>query len=131
MKENQLRLGNLVYGLDEYASTALPVCSLNGDGTIRLLIFGESVGCFSASIINPIPITEEWLDMLGFNPVSPIRNVFEYVFNDLLITITLEEFNIEVQKNGRVVRIPAKCKYVHQLQNLYFALTGEEVSLVK
>ena len=63
----------------------------------------------------PIPITEEWLLKFGFEgwdldiyTMNLITNNFCILFDELEI----------VAKN---------IKYVHQLQNLYFALTNEEL----
>jgi len=56
--------------------------------------------------IEPIPLTEEWLCKLGFDN------------NHWATKWILED-----------MPIPTGIKYVHQLQNLYFALTGKELTL--
>lgn len=78
---------------------------------------------------SPILITEEWLINLGFEHYKTDKSnvyksgifMFVYTFDGrfkgkrmvtLANALTLDENNI---------------KYVHQLQNLYFALTGEEL----
>lgn len=50
--------------------------------------------------LKPIPLTEEWLSRFGLNDNQHTR-----------------------------ITIPRNIKYVHQLQNLFFALTGEELVL--
>jgi hypothetical protein len=69
--------------------------------------------------INPISLTEEWLLKfgakkfdLGFNLDA---NNFRFSFNSILLCWI----------NG----IKTEVKYVHQLQNLYFALTAHELNV--
>ena len=73
--------------------------------------------------IEPIPLTSEWLLKFGFKRmnnayVSPHKNDFslwnpkgeeEITFNDTVMCPRID--------------------YVHQLQNLYYALTGEELTI--
>ena len=65
----------------------------------------------------PIPLTEEWLLKFGFEfPQGEFC-----IKGKLKIVVDCDPF-IEVGKSG------VELEYVHQLQNLYFALTGEELS---
>lgn len=69
----------------------------------------------------PIPLTEEWLFKLGFKRWTSKRKDKTYS-NGMVI--------IHERKNGyslasRYVRYV----YVHQFQNLYFALTGSELTI--
>lgn len=79
--------------------------------------------------LEPIPLTEEWLLKFGFEE-------FEYHIKNNLIWYKKWPLPIFYGSNGfekylihdlggRFVVL----KYVHQLQNLYFALTGEELKL--
>jgi hypothetical protein len=64
------------------------------------------------------PLTEEWLKRCNFN--------FEKLgFKDLSVSygITSNEFHFYIGNYAK------KINYVHQLQNLYFALTGEELTI--
>lgn len=66
----------------------------------------------------PIPLTDEWLEKFGFKNWGD-----KYTFG-------LKTVNIHSRKRGFVLRKSFPIiKYVHQLQNLYFALTGEELTL--
>ena len=67
----------------------------------------------------PIQLTEEWLVKFGFIKRTPTG----YYFDMGRMSINLPDFEY---KN---IRIDVKLKYVHQLQNLYFALTGEELTI--
>jgi hypothetical protein len=62
----------------------------------------------------PIPLTEEWLFKFGFE--RKYDTCFQYkdfILNDKFIMMDID--------------ITIQLKYVHELQNLYFALTREEL----
>lgn len=73
----------------------------------------------------PIPLTEEWLLKFGFEKAGR--------------TIKLKNFGKFIDMNGELSFYPAGMlnsllrhdllQYVHQLQNLYFALTGKELMI--
>ncbi len=79
--------------------------------------------------LQPIPLTEEWLLKFGFNK-EPDKS-----FTKRDIAIFLDKrfsSNLFMQENqGDFTWFSYECKieYVHQVQNLYFALTGEELIL--
>jgi len=107
MKASELRIGNLT-----------------DKGFIEnLLESGIHVGkgkCFNYSEVEPIPLNEEWLVKFGFEKSTVWFRKGVHAVNPLLAN--LYEF-----KN-----IPVKeIEFTHQLQNLYFALTGNELTLTK
>jgi hypothetical protein len=72
----------------------------------------------------PIPLTEEWLLKFGFERrqikdlisyTLPKLELYQYASNNNKIFFEYADGEVEL-------------KYVHQLQNLYFALTGEELT---
>lgn len=74
----------------------------------------------------PIPLTEEWLLKFKFG-LYPWGYVF-YINEEFGVLIRVSRkpelsFWLEVGNGLR-----SYIKYVHQLQNLYFALTGEELT---
>lgn len=80
-------------------------------------------------LLQPIPITEEWLLKFGFEKGKNfwLLNESEEGFVDHMV-FDLERLEFIITQNpysGYCV----ECKYVHQLQNLYFALCGEELKL--
>jgi hypothetical protein len=123
MKANELRIGNLL--LDR------------GDKVLRLdywdfmkpaqrmFIEDSEVHPLTEDLqyCKPIPLTEEWLLKFGFNR-RQIKDLISYNTNQLQLyqyasnnnKIFFEYADGEVQ-----------LKYVHQLQNLHFALTGMEL----
>lgn len=117
MKPNELRIGNLVwsnYGpydrLEDY------VVLIHED---FLLTKGHGKSNIAFHFIEPIPLTEEWLLKFGFEnwDRGAWVNKTSLHKQDGLFwchTYHLNEMCIE---------------HVHQLQNLYFAFTGEELTI--
>jgi len=123
MKEQELRIGNWVRHLkEEETVTWLSTDSIN-----------NIQGWYE-----PILLTKEWLIKLGFYK--------ERTGDRLTIEAwspghPSQRFNIDF-KNGKILLISRyqgdsdhltmdHIKFVHQLQNLYFALTGEELQIIK
>ena len=136
MQANELRLGNLIYSPIEKEIVKL-VAIEQGNRPITLGKMGTS--SFSGfDCLEPIPITEEWLLKLGFQIrdkkyslnyggesmrfailENDIRNPFILYFHGRF------GFNLnEGRKNGDYC-----IEYVHELQNLYFALTKKELEI--
>ena len=83
----------------------------------------------SKDYLQPIELTNEWLVRLGANK----GRLREYRFVDQPILLaecsTLKgQWFVYVSFSGRFESLH-KIQYVHQLQNLFFALTGEELKL--
>lgn len=88
-------------------------------GTIvNMLESGVHVGygkCYTYDEISPIPLTEEWLLRFGFK--KGVKGWFKTMERNL--KFNLYTYNRDCYKS------------VHQLQNLYFALTGTHLILNK
>jgi hypothetical protein len=116
MKANELRIGNWIHILDSDCDYKL----MNTDDL-------SLVDCGSGS--EGIPLTEEWLEKLGF--FDKYKSVHTRWSKN---GFSIQQASDEDDEGGS---IPVKqefsyefkydIKYVHQLQNLYFALTGEEL----
>jgi hypothetical protein len=112
MKANELRIGNWIYS--KTYSKEIQMKSFFGLCNVEA----------SPDLFKPIPLTEEWLLKLG------CIEVYENAFQDVDLT-----FIVEFKENKFIVYLICPMpwielehiKYVHQLQNLYFALTGEEL----
>ena len=72
--------------------------------------------------LSPIPITEEWLLRLGFKAKKVAYNRTFYYAD------SFNEWKV-IYQDGRIKRNGKVIKYINQLQNLYFALTGKELKL--
>jgi hypothetical protein len=129
MKANSLRIGNLVsqngfYGYVYSIESAEPRNDIRFSDKDIITLFDNGMTYVPIDEIEPIPLTEEWLIKFGFNKVCSmyirISDINEMEFFDNIITF--KDWFCKLEK---------KIQYVHQLQNLYFALTGEELKLLE
>lgn len=77
-------------------------------------------GCAQLDEFIPIPLTEEWLNNFGFEYKSGIEDFY-----------VSKKLGTMIWANKKLY-YPHRCvpvEYVHQLQNLYMDLTGEELIL--
>lgn len=89
----------------------------------------EHVSCSDGWNPEPIILTEEWLMKFGF--YSDVINEGDqpiYVLKDK--NFYIDFITLQPVDSGFPIAL-IEIKYVHQLQNLYFALTGEELILSK
>lgn len=128
VKANELRIGNyFLGGLDEI----LEVTSVSGEGVGYK--DGDAVGGCTIPSLRPIPLTEECLSNFGFKLYkSPIGHFFERSCgsNEISFNEATHSLFIGETKTTKVIMLGI-VDSVHQLQNLYFALTGEELTLKK
>lgn len=79
-----------------------------------------------------IPLTEEWLLRLGATLIKKADYVnvdfSVYEFADDLFYID-DRFNVFHDKFDSEIYLGYELKYVHQLQNLFYSLTGEELTI--
>jgi len=79
-------------------------------------------------LITPIELTEEWLVKLGFEDASSVGiNSLRYRNGCLKIRL-FKNGNMHLYLHD-VMFDSIKIKHVHQLQNLYFALTQKELKI--
>ena len=114
LKLNEIRLGNKILHEGKIYTV---------DAKMMYAFFSGKID-YDFDNFEPIPLTEEWL----------IEKMKFHKQNNQIYSIGLKLFiswwntnSIEIDINGEVLII--NCKYVHELQNIYFALTGEELEL--
>jgi hypothetical protein len=112
MEAKELRIGNLFRFISTNSIEYVSDIKTNGLKT-------PVINNVSIKDTEPIPLTEEWLVKFGF--VKDKLEVGLYHFNDLEIFLP----NYFTWKTQFINNI----KHVHQLQNLYFALTNEELTI--
>jgi hypothetical protein len=138
MKSTELRIGNYINTLTKDTHSRV-VFSLGGmEGTHTL------INSYREKLIKPIPLTEEWLIDFGFEMYdytvdenSDIGTKDDYYksykisdnIKDLIVNINPTSIEFCVKWDWSEEGILTELKYVHQLQNLYFALCGEELKL--
>ena len=77
---------------------------------------------------NPIPLTEEWLLRLGFHKGSIPEPDGSRCYYKGMLDVIFKTSNGFIYSNHKPSG-HTKIEYLHQLQNLYFALTGVELEL--
>ena len=101
MKASELRIGNWVLS-----------CSGGIETKVGMIAVGIDIP------FKPIPLTEEWLLKFGFEITDNFQTKDRFQTHKQDGIIWFEYGYIVVELN-----------YVHQLQNLYFALTNEELTI--
>ncbi len=130
MKAEELRIGNLIFCRGEIIKVTMigeyGIQSKTNDATINAK--------FVTGDLQPIPLTEQWLIDFGFEKKSwftkgIVIECIYYQLADLIVYLVDDFFEIEVVTKAGQFNLFKKWNHVHQLQNLYFALTGEELQL--
>lgn len=103
MEAKELRIGNYVYQDGEFIQ-----------GITCLSIYKFDMGNIN---LEPIELTKDWLIKFGYTKED---SNFWFIGH---IVWEYDDGIFICNKNGITL------KYVHQLQNLYFALTGKELKL--
>ena len=108
MNANELRIGNLLQF---------------GGGFVEVdIVILRDLDIYPQSQLKPIPITKNLLFKFGFENQENSNFWRCEQWDELYLLGSDLHFDYE----GKTIAI---VKYVHQLQNLYFALTGEELTL--
>lgn len=135
MKASELRIGNLVIR----DGNILEVVRISKEDVINYELFKECIGQqVNSGVVKPIPLTEEWLLKFGFEKDERVT-MDSYQIRFKQHCYRAEKFLSDIKpKNTYDFRLQytvnesyylSSIRYLHQLQNLYFALTGEELKL--
>lgn len=128
MKANELRIGNWV----DYEKTTHIITAIDSGnyGRSRWIKQSASEPDYEHTFkeIEPISLTPEILEKAGFHKhnnawVMPDFNENNYTKDYFTI------WDYDGTYNLNTTQFPIELKSLHQLQNLYFALTGEELEI--
>lgn len=110
MTANELRIGNLVKYSDGGGHTELSALAIHyfERGNIE---------------VEPMPLTEEWLIRLGFTRDD--ETDYRWYLLDKSIAYDADDNCIRIVDSWAF----GKRYFVHEIQNLIFALTGEELTI--
>ena len=111
MKATELRIGNWV----QFRHTETPV----------LITLGDFVREYKEEHLEdyePIPLTEDWLIKLKEDGSFKLR------FIKSIAAFEVQRKYVGIESGEEWIFI-SNVRYVHEWQNLYFALTGEELEL--
>ena len=141
MKANELRIGNLINRVTENEETICIVKGIDDSGCYTEPLNQPKEHYYHANpikSIEPIPLTEDILLKCGFvkdgdyfkKGVLDMFYCLKYYkhLNGYYFYIQYSDSPFEWDDN---TFYPISCtyKYLHQLQNLHFALTGEELTI--
>lgn len=121
MKASELRIGNLVYYHDEHLQPDNKVIKVSVDD-LKILFHNEKYHHYE-----PITLTEEWLVRFGFKNGGYDLLFWNKEGKKGVFSINgYNDIGFGVRYNNE---IDVDIEYVYQLQNLYFAITGEELTI--
>lgn len=123
MKAQELRIGNLIKLTDntEFKVVGIHIYGLDVENELERTYceFEEFEG---------IPITEEWLLKFGWVWNEECKS---YEYKDIRMNLDYRDISNSYTMFNYVTKsiVCERIYYVHQLQNLHFALTNEELTL--
>jgi hypothetical protein len=118
IKANELRIGNYVTTIDDEIRCTSVKGFYGFPVSSGIVNHNNNVNDFE--YLTPIPLTEEWLIKFGFCQIE-LDNGENYYQNN--------RFRLNCNYNGFYYSRNLDVKYVHQLQNIYFALTSQELTI--
>ena len=127
MEADELMLGNYInvdnkIHLPLYSNLIFKIISINKKAvSIELAFKADFDFGQKLKYIKPIPLTEDWLIKFGFEETS--KNTF---VNEFLI-FKISENKFMYEPLNEIIEL----KYIHTLQNYFFALCGKELILKK
>lgn len=126
MEINEIRVGNLI----QFFGATKKIEYISNNAVVWLNEAKEprysSMSCHvNIGRCTPIPITADWLMILGF-----IHDSEQEFFNrgDICLSYSKDYEGYTLFVNHEY-ETGEPFKYLHQLQNLYFALTGKELEI--
>lgn len=117
MEANELRIGNYIktkQGVEQF--TPFMMFGMYNTEVLSVERFDDRY--------KPIPLTEEWILDFGLKKEKDRSMGFNYTNNSKRFKLVRGNKGYGVKNSNYY-----KTKYVHQLQNLYFSLTGEELTI--
>lgn len=132
MKANELRIGNWVK-IDDGIGRVIALSSFEHLGLEikpepnQTVMVGDKLFDYPESELSPIRLSEEILIKCGFRKVNHINGFSFYTLsNSKKNKAHIDIYDHQTIYFGYHV---SHCKYLHQLQNLFFALMGEEIKI--
>lgn len=155
MQSKELRVGNLVYmfgikTIDSILKTPTGNYKVELNEKRKNGISVSEMCLINSLELEPILTTEEWLLKFGFYKLTPIKSEHWYIIRyGLQLDLCMQPYWFEFHfpksgyqqtseheiilkshvNNDNQIKIKWGEIHIHELQNLYFALTGEELEL--
>lgn len=136
VKAQELMIGNYLQG----NPLSIPRMNISSDGVMQMTAYGIYMIEIGSLKLEPIPLTEQWLKEFGFiiqksfndKEIRGWRGDLDYL-KDYGSQEIVIRYNENSKKWNAVFEFgyyanQIDCDYVHQLQNLYFALTATSLT---
>jgi hypothetical protein len=121
----ELRYGNKLLFIIDDVVTFKNITNIREDGVFWINVLEDFIPQKNFQF-KPIPLTEEWLLKLGLEKIGIWTFSLNLVGNlDLIYYLGEKGWSIGLKSYSDFSNL----KYVHQLQNLYFSLTGKELTI--
>lgn len=119
MKVQELRIGNFVERINFFTDNQWGIHQIS---LIDLIDISRYPYHF-----RPIILTEEWVVKFGLkeNPKHTVFHIKGMQFEISTMIGGYYDNELGLDQESKI-----ELKYVHQLQNIYFALTGEELTII-
>jgi hypothetical protein len=116
MKASELRISNLIT-MPHHREYNMKVLGVSPDGIYT------NMAHLTEDNFEPIPITQEWLDIFGLNKDKGTMDLlFDYI-------VYFERQGNQLFLCNNQTKVQYLIEYVHEAQNIYFALTGKELTI--
>jgi hypothetical protein len=150
MKANELRIGNYIYKKIHKKDISLEVVEVLSINSSFDVLDVKNIGGYITEQcplkdFEPIPLTEEWLLKFGFKVKDRKSNLNTDIFYiptfEIDYCLFYTDFRLDYglyveytdspfpEDDEKLYPIIFGIKYVHQLQNLLYSLTGEELTI--
>ncbi len=135
LEAKDLRIGNLVYGVADNKKIVTEVTALDNVNLTEYPIWlapKDGAGEDEYESVEPIPLTEEWLLKLGLEKTTHLfgLDIFLKDIRDSYVVAKIHKYKLFYREHPLLPLSPLKeTKHAHELQNLYFTITGEELTL--
>ena len=127
LKASELRIGNWISGPSDSYGKITAIDNIRRDEGILSVIKFDYGPYYHMEAINPIPITPEILEKAGYKYEKEGYNDFCISGSwtgDLLIT-QYDDGSFAVEFGDKILR----CDFLHQLQNIVFYFTNQELNI--
>lgn len=131
MEKNQIRIGNIVY--DSLNQTYDIVVGINNNDTVDFPFEPNNDICF----VDGIKINSDIIKTLGFIQDNPTEEFYVKTYNDpldknyikMVMFFTNNQWTLCVVLGEVSSTVIKDIKYLHQIQNAFFMVTGEELDI--
>lgn len=126
MKVTDLKIKNLV----EYKNEIFTITEIfqnNNNYFVRIENEDQKIS-LPAEKINPIQITEDWLERFGFLRTYASDHQIRYERPETFIKYDIDLSSKKIVEGLKIYGNTIRCKYIHEFQNIFSCLFGKETT---